>query len=46
MRGQTAYIDADHRTHARVEDAICTGKMIGRFPSCDSKLNQAWLTRP
>jgi hypothetical protein len=45
-RGQTAYIDAGHRVHARVEDCIRTGKDtgIGRFPSCDYKLNQAWLT--
>jgi hypothetical protein len=45
-RGRTAYIDAGHRIHARVEDAIRTGKDtgIGRFPSHDYKMNQAWLT--
>jgi Transposase DDE domain group 1 len=45
-RGRTAYIDAGHRIHARVEDAIRTGKDtgIGRFPSHDYKVNQAWLT--
>jgi Transposase DDE domain group 1 len=45
-RGRTAYIDAGHRIHARVEDAIRTGKDtgIGRFPSRDYKVNQAWLT--
>ena len=34
-RGQPAYIDAAHRVHARVEDAIRTGKDtgIGNFPS-------------
>jgi hypothetical protein len=45
-RGQNAYIDAGHRVHARVEDSIRTGKQtgIGRFPSHDYTLNQAWLT--
>jgi len=45
-RGQNAHIDAGHRVHARVEDSIRTGKQagIGRFPSHDYKLNQAWLT--
>ena len=45
-RGQNAYIDAAHRVHARVEDSIRTGKQtgIGRFPSHDYTLNQAWLT--
>jgi Transposase DDE domain group 1 len=44
-RGQLAYIDAAHRVHARVEDAIRTGKDtgIGRFPSQAFALNQAWL---
>ena len=34
-RGQPAYIDAAHRVHARVEDAIRTGKDcgIGKYPS-------------
>jgi Transposase DDE domain group 1 len=45
-RGQAAYIDAAHRVHARVEDAIRTGKDcgIGRFPSFDFGINSAWLT--
>ena len=45
-RGKTACIDAAHRVHARVEDAIRTGKDtgIGRFPSREFKINQAWLT--
>ena len=45
-RGKLAYIDAAHRVHARVEDAIRTGKDtgIGRFPSHEYALNQAWLT--
>jgi hypothetical protein len=44
--GQAAYIDAAHRVHARVEDAIRTGKDcgIGHFPSFDFGLNAAWLT--
>ena len=45
-RGQNAYIDAAHRGHARVEDAIRTGKQTGisRFPSHNYTFNQAWLT--
>jgi Transposase DDE domain group 1 len=45
-RGQLAYIDAAHRVHARVEDAIRTGKDcgLGRFPSFDFGINSAWLT--
>jgi hypothetical protein len=45
-RGQLAYIDAAHRVHARVEDAIRTGKDtgIGKFPSCQLAHNRAWLT--
>jgi Transposase DDE domain group 1 len=45
-RGKNAYIDAGHRVHARVEDAIRTGKDtgIGRFPSHDFTINQAWMT--
>ena len=33
--GQNAYLDAAHRVHARVEDAIRTGKAagLGHFPS-------------
>jgi hypothetical protein len=43
--GQSAYIDAAHRVHARVEDVIRTGKDtgLGHFPSHDYKINQAWL---
>ena len=45
-RGQPAYIDAAHRVHARVEDAIRTGKDtgIGKFPSHQLSLNRAWLS--
>ena len=45
-RGQPAYIDAAHRVHARVEDAIRTGKDtgIGKFPSHGLSLNRAWFT--
>jgi hypothetical protein len=45
-RGRTAYIDAGHRIHARVEDCIRTGKDTGtgRFPSHEYTINQAWLT--
>jgi Transposase DDE domain group 1 len=45
-RGQPAYIDAAHRVHARVEDAIRTGKGtgIGKFPSHQLALNRAWFT--
>ena len=44
--GQNAYIDDAHRVHARVEDAIRTGKDcgIGHFPSFDFGINAAWLT--
>jgi hypothetical protein len=44
--GQAAYIDAAHRVHARVEDAIRTGKDagLGHFPSKDYQVNAAWLT--
>ena len=44
-RGQLAYIDAAHRVHARVEDAIRTAKDCGlsRFPSFDFGINSAWL---
>jgi hypothetical protein len=42
--GQPAYIDAAHRVHARVEDAIRTGKDcgIGKFPSTSLAMNKAW----
>jgi hypothetical protein len=44
--GQNAYLDAAHRVHARVEDAIRTGKDagLGHFPSFDFQVNSAWLT--
>jgi hypothetical protein len=44
--GQNAYIDAAHRVHARVEDAIRTGKDcgLGHFPSRSFTFNAAWLT--
>jgi hypothetical protein len=43
--GQPAYIDAAHRVHARVEDAIRTGKDtgLGKFPSSSMAMNKAWL---
>jgi hypothetical protein len=43
--GQAAYLDAAHRVHARVEDAIRTGKDcgIGKFPSGSLAMNKAWL---
>jgi hypothetical protein len=42
---QPAHIDAAHRVHARVEDAIRTGKDcgIGKFPSSSMAMNRAWL---
>jgi hypothetical protein len=42
--GQPAYIDAAHRVHARVEDAIRTGKDtgIGKYPSTSLAMNKAW----
>jgi Transposase DDE domain group 1 len=44
-RANPAYIDAAHRVHARVEDAVRTGKGtgLGKFPSQAFTLNQAWL---
>ncbi len=44
-RANLAYIDAAHRVHARVEDAIRTGKDcgIGKFPSHLLSLNRAWF---
>src|SRR5262249_26682037 len=43
-RGQLAYIDAAHRVHARVEDAIRTGKDCGisKDPSTSRAMNKAW----
>jgi hypothetical protein len=42
--GQNACIDAAHRVHARVEDAIRTGKDcgIGKYPSTSLAMNKAW----
>jgi Transposase DDE domain group 1 len=42
--GQPAYIDAAHRVHARVEDAIRTGKDcgIGKYPATSLAMNKAW----
>jgi hypothetical protein len=44
--GQLAFLDARHRTHARVEDRIRCGKDtgLGRFPSRTFAINAAWLT--
>jgi hypothetical protein len=44
-RANPAYIDAAHRVHARVEDAVRTGKDtgLGKFPSQAFAFNQAWL---
>jgi hypothetical protein len=43
-RGQNAYVDAARRVHARVEDAIRTGKDcgIGKYPSTSLAMNKAW----
>jgi len=43
--GQHDWLDARHRAHARVEDRIRCGKDtgIGRFPSRQFNINQAWL---
>jgi hypothetical protein len=45
-RADPAYIDAAHRVHARVEDAIRTGKDtgIGKFPSQALAMNKAWTS--
>jgi hypothetical protein len=42
--GQNACIDAAHRVHARVEDAVRTGKDrgIGKYPSTAPAMNKAW----
>ena len=44
-RADTAYIDAAHRVHVRVEDGVRTGKDcgIGRFPSQAMAMNKAWF---
>jgi hypothetical protein len=46
LLGQSAYIDAGHRVHARIEDAIRTGKDagLGHLPSHDFADGAAWLT--
>ena len=42
---QLAFLEARHRAHARVEDQIRHAKDsgLGRFPSREFKINQAWL---
>jgi Transposase DDE domain group 1 len=42
--GQLAYLEARHRTHARVEDCIRNAKNtgLGHLPSKHYDLNQAW----
>jgi hypothetical protein len=42
--GQLAYLEARHRAHARVEDAIRNAKStgLGHLPSKHYGLNQAW----
>jgi Transposase DDE domain group 1 len=44
--GQLAFLEARHRAHARVEDRIRHAKDtgLGRFPSREFAVNQAWLT--
>lgn len=43
--GQWAFLEARHRAHARVEDRIRHAKDtgLGRFPSREFAINQAWL---
>ena len=43
--GQLAFLEARHRAHARVEDRIKAAKNtgLGRFPSREYAINQAWL---
>jgi hypothetical protein len=43
--GQLAFLEARHRAHARVEDHIRHAKDsgLGRFPSREFAINQAWL---
>ncbi|TAM88502.1 MAG: IS1380 family transposase [Jatrophihabitans sp.] len=45
QHGQHAWLDARHRSHARVEDRIRCGKDtgLGRFPSKVFAINKAWL---
>jgi len=44
--GRSAFLDARHRAHARVEDLIRTGKDtgLGRFASRDLANNTIWLS--
>jgi Transposase DDE domain group 1 len=44
--GQHGWLDARHRSHARVEDRIRCGKDtgLGRFPSKKFAINATWLT--
>jgi hypothetical protein len=44
--GQVAFLEARHRAHARVEDRIRVAKDmgLGRFPSREYAINDAWLT--
>jgi hypothetical protein len=44
--GQLAFLEARHRAHARVEDRIRHAKDsgLGRFPSREFAINQAWAT--
>jgi hypothetical protein len=44
--GQLAFLEARHRAHARVEDRIRHAKDsgLGRFPSREFAINQAWTT--
>jgi hypothetical protein len=43
--GQLSFLEARHRAHARVEDRIRHAKDtgLGRFPSREFAINQAWL---
>jgi hypothetical protein len=43
--GQIAFLEARHRAHARVEDAIRNAKNtgLGHLPSASFEINQAWL---
>nr|WP_238361458.1 IS1380 family transposase [Actinopolymorpha pittospori] len=45
MTGQLGFLEARHRAHARVEDRIRHAKDtgLGRFPSREFDINQAWL---
>jgi hypothetical protein len=44
VRGQIQFLEARHRTQARVEDCIRTGKStgLGHMPSRDYQVNTAW----